>query len=91
MRHLTVDEIIQFVSLTEMNEDAVHICATVNSHICKCGECLRQVQAFQTIYDAFARLHGGENFAQYVYRAAEQAAAEGENAHAVRETQDHLR
>ena len=53
MKHLTVDEIIDFVSLTELNSEAVKLSATVNGHICRCRKCLKLVTAFQTVYDEF--------------------------------------
>lgn len=53
MSHLTVCQIIDFVSSTELNESTKKLIATVNKHICECPECLEKVQAFQTIYDEF--------------------------------------
>lgn len=35
MEHLTVDEIIEFVSLTELNNEAINLFASVNGHIRK--------------------------------------------------------
>ena len=65
MDHLTVDEIIRFVSLTEWSCEARALSAAVNGHIRKCGMCLRRVRAFQLIYDKFLRLNPGEDFQKY--------------------------
>lgn len=74
MRHLTVDEIINYVSLAESSGDAAGICAHVNGHIRECATCLRQVQSFLRVYDAFTQLDTREDFASFVKRAAKRAA-----------------
>lgn len=66
MKHLTVDEIIQFVSLTELNSEAINLSASVNEHIRKCGKCLKLVRAFQMIYDEFSRTSQGNDFKKYI-------------------------
>ena len=64
MEHLTVDEIIEFVSLTKMDSKAIELSATVNGHIRKCEKCLEQVRAFQKIHDEFT----GKDFQEYAFR-----------------------
>lgn len=66
MGHLTVDEIIQFVSMTEINQDTVALSASVNGHIRKCETCIRLVRAFRTVHDEFARMGAGAQFANVV-------------------------
>ena len=66
MEHLTVDEMIRFVSLTELNAEAVELSASVTRHIRKCRDCLKRVQAFQMIYDEFTELCEHGDFANYV-------------------------
>ncbi|MBQ2880646.1 MAG: hypothetical protein IJE40_00105 [Clostridia bacterium] len=56
MDHLTVDEIMDFVSITEINEETMQLTAKVNSHIRNCKECLKLVQSYQEIYDEFLRV-----------------------------------
>lgn len=56
MKHLTVDEVIQFVSLTELNSRAIQLSTAVNSHIRRCADCMRLVRAFQMTYDGFQGL-----------------------------------
>lgn len=51
MNHLTVEEIIAFVSATELNDSFLKLAGKVNGHIAQCDECLKKVKAFQTVYD----------------------------------------
>lgn len=51
MKHLTVDEIIRFVSLWKLDKEAVELCAAVNGHIAQCPKCLKTVRAFQMVDD----------------------------------------
>ena len=79
MKHLTVDEMIDFVSLTKLDADALMLSATVNEHIRDCDQCLRYVQAFQMIHDEFARLHGSDDFRKFVINKV-RSANNGKNA-----------
>ncbi len=65
MSHLTVNQIIEFVSLTELDDQAMKLISTVNGHIYKCDACLEKVKAFQLIYDEFSRLGLDDNFEAY--------------------------
>lgn len=51
MKHITVDEVIGFVSFTKLDEDTRALVAKVNAHIMQCPACLRTVRAFQLVYD----------------------------------------
>lgn len=62
MKHLTVDEILDFVSLTELDARSIELSAVVNGHIGKCEKCLELVRSFQMIYDEFVRLNVSGNF-----------------------------
>ncbi len=66
MEHLSVDEIIDFVSLEKLNDDAVKISTTVNEHIRNCEKCLKLVRAFQMIYDEFSKLNASGDFKKYI-------------------------
>lgn len=66
MKHLSFDEIIGFVSLTELNDEAIENSAVVNGHIRKCKECLEKVRAFQMIYDEFSQLGLNIAFEKYI-------------------------
>ena len=59
MDHLSTDQIMDFVSLTAPDCEAVKLSVTVNGHIRRCQTCLDRVRAFQRIYDEFGRLHVG--------------------------------
>lgn len=56
MRHLTVEEIIDFISIQGWSEASVALIARVNGHIRNCDACLKRVQAFRLIYEEFQRL-----------------------------------
>lgn len=66
MNHLTIDEIIDFVSLSKMNKEAVDLSAVVNGHIRRCSKCLNLVRVFQMIYDEFSRSNICGDFKKYV-------------------------
>ena len=66
MKHITVDEIIRFVSLTELNDEAVALAADVNAHIAGCDKCLELVNAFQLIYDEFITLNKQCDFKEHL-------------------------
>ena len=56
MKHLTVEEIIQFVSMTELTTETIHFSAAVNGHIRKCAKCLELVKSFQMVHDELSHL-----------------------------------
>ena len=55
MNHLTLDEIIDFVSLTEINEETIQLMGEVNAHIARCRECRELVRSYQLVYDEVFR------------------------------------
>ena len=79
MNHLTVDDIINFVSLSEMNKEAVELSAAVNGHIRKCAKCLELVRAFQMIYDEFSRLNTSGDFRKFVSETISEETDKNEN------------
>ena len=66
MKHLSIDQIIDFVSLTALDHEAVKLSVTVNGHIRGCQKCLERVRAFQMVYDEFENLHANQDFEQYI-------------------------
>ncbi len=66
MNHLTVNEIIEFVSLEELNDVTLEFCSHVNGHIRECEECRKLVNAFQAVYDEFCRLGNAKDFEEYL-------------------------
>ena len=73
MNHLTVDEIIAFVSFTELNQETIALSASVNGHIRSCRQCRKLVDAFQLLYDAFTKQGSTGSFKQYALQALQQA------------------
>lgn len=51
MKHLTIDEIIAFVSISELNKASLELASKVNTHIVKCDMCRNKVSAFQDVLD----------------------------------------
>ncbi len=69
MDHLSVDEIIGFVTAEELTEQSVKLIDRVNSHICVCSKCLETVQAFQLIYDEFLEMSVNGDFKLFLSQA----------------------
>ncbi len=68
MIHLSVDEIIEFVSFNELSDETLAMAGRVNEHISKCADCLKKVKAFQTVYDELCKLNNANNSKQYLYK-----------------------
>ncbi len=66
MEHLTMDEILEFVSMTELNCESIKLSTTVNGHIRKCDACLKLVRSVQMLYDEFARLDLDGGFKNFI-------------------------
>lgn len=62
MKHLTIDEMIDFVSFDKPDEESLELAAKVNAHIFKCDACREKVEAFQTVYDELVRMNKKEVF-----------------------------
>lgn len=79
MEHLTIDDMIRFVSLSELNDAAVELSASVNGHIRGCRSCLNRVNAFQMIYDEFTEQYRNGNFRECMQERILELSAELEN------------
>lgn len=66
MKHLTVDEMIDFVSLTELTSESVALSASVNGHIRGCKRCLKLVRSFQMVYDEISKIGTKDDFKHYI-------------------------
>lgn len=66
MKHLTTEQIIGFVSLSELNSDSVKLCSAVNTHIRECEKCRKVVRAAMNIHDEFMRNGADREFSKYV-------------------------
>ena len=71
MTHLTVDEIITFVSMEKLDTEGIELLKKVNEHIRECPECMRKVQAYQLVYDELETMCTGSKFKEYVYSHSE--------------------
>ncbi|MBQ9133435.1 MAG: hypothetical protein IJX64_02765 [Clostridia bacterium] len=52
MEHVSVEKIIEFVSVDRLSESDLALTREVNAHLCDCADCRRRVRAAQTVYDA---------------------------------------
>lgn len=68
MTHLTVDEIIDFVSISKMDIGSMELASRVNTHIRGCDDCLKKVRAFQLIYDELTKVGVSVDFKTFVYK-----------------------
>ena len=68
MTHLTVEEIIEFVSFDTLSEDTMALSTKVNEHIRSCSTCLEKVSAFQMVYDELCRIGSVSDVRQSIYR-----------------------
>ena len=62
MMHLTVDEMIDFVSFNKMDNESLALAAKVNAHIFECNACRKKVEAFQLVYDEVVRMGRKDDF-----------------------------
>ena len=51
MKHVTAEEMIDFVSFDRIDPQTLANASAVTTHIRTCSACLRRVNAFQMIYD----------------------------------------
>lgn len=54
MKHLTIDEIIDFVTIDSLSKENLELAAAVNGHILVCDHCREKVKAFQAVSDSLA-------------------------------------
>ena len=63
MKHLSTDEIMEFVSLENISAESLALIEKVNSHIRVCKGCFGKVRAFQLVYDELSCGTEKKNFA----------------------------
>lgn len=68
MIHLSVDEIIEFVSFNELSGEMLAMAGRVNEHISICADCLKKVKAFQAVYDELCKLNNADSSKQFLYK-----------------------
>ena len=54
MKHLTFEEMADFVSFQTFDEKTVALMQKVTGHICRCGECREKLKAMQTLSDGYS-------------------------------------
>lgn len=52
MKHLSPEEIIEFISISEITPSSLSLASRVNTHIRSCKSCLEKLQAYQSIQEA---------------------------------------
>ena len=67
MKHLGLEEIIDFVQLDKFDDGAKALISRVNLHIRECEECLELVKQIEDIYDDMVALGMVEEFRSTVY------------------------
>ena len=51
MEHLSIDEIIQYVTVTKGNRETLELMSKVNGHIRGCSVCKEKVNAYEMVND----------------------------------------
>ena len=54
MKHLTFEEMADFVSLRSLDRSSVELIQRVNGHVCRCSECRKKLRAMQTVAEGVA-------------------------------------
>ena len=54
MKHLTFEEMTDFVSLRSLDRSSVELIQRVNGHVCRCSECRKKLRAMQTVAEGVA-------------------------------------
>ena len=67
MKHLTVDEFIDFVSMSRIDERSLLLASKVNTHIGECESCLRKLRAYQLVFDEMRRIGSKADYREKVY------------------------
>lgn len=68
MEHLKLEQIIEFVSMTEINPETLALSSKVVGHIRECQECLDKVKSFRLVYDEFVKLGNEAAFSKCLHK-----------------------
>lgn len=55
MKHLTPEEMINFISISELTPETLALVSKVNTHIRQCDSCLTKLQSFQFVNDELTK------------------------------------
>ncbi len=69
MKHVTVDEMIAFVSMDTMDEASLELASKVTTHIRSCTRCKGTLRAFQLICDEMTAMGNRSGFPAAARRA----------------------
>ena len=86
--HLSVDEIIEFVSFSGISEETLTLSAKVNGHIRDCAECMERVTAFQDVYDELCRIGNSGSARGIMYKMVSEAELAAIKAEEIEELRD---
>lgn len=78
MKHLTIDQITDFISIDSLNAASLELSCLVNEHIRECDKCLEAVRAFQNVYDELKRLNNARDFKSFAYSIVPEDETAGE-------------
>ncbi|MBQ8697225.1 MAG: hypothetical protein IJ519_05840 [Clostridia bacterium] len=59
MTHLTIDDVINYVSVKKADKTSLELISRVTAHITRCDRCLRRVDAFLTVGEELTRMSDG--------------------------------
>lgn len=68
MEHLTVEEMIDFVSFNKIDNEFLSLASRVNTHILRCKACREKVAAFQLVYDELVKMGRKGDFSSSVLK-----------------------
>lgn len=71
MKHLTTDEIIEFVSLDTAQPERLEWALSINEHIRTCAPCLEKVQAFRRLHVEFETMRLSGSYKDFLNRCSE--------------------
>ncbi len=69
MKHLNAEDIINYVTIGELDQETLDFCKNVNGHIRGCSACLGRLRKYLDIHDLYTVQNPGGDFKVF---AAEQ-------------------
>lgn len=61
MEHLTIGEIVEFVTLKKLDENAIALAKKVNGHIRNCDNCLELLRGVRTLHEEITSMKENES------------------------------
>ena len=62
MKHLSAEDIVNYVTMDAMNETSLGVCKNVNGHIRGCTACLEKLRKYLNIHDVYKTENPGGDF-----------------------------